>query len=317
MNLKSYAVLRKLTANSEFLNYVVQDKPIPVNMLETELHDLLKDIKVDDVDLLINNYQKYLRDNVKLGFQQKENNQFDVNGEIEDPVIETIEILHNVKPNDVVTNLVTSVMSELSPDRDIKIDSVELLESTKKFVQMTEQPFSFLINENQEDTKSKSEESTISNGQEEETDQNEHVQTNDSNIEDEKQTDVLDNDANEQLDDINVDESLDNDANEQLDDINVDDVLDNAESIPTDEIPETAPASQEHVKEPEYDFAKESLPDTHITLSEPVFEEPDEQELQKDAKSTIEAFKEAYDYLVSQIKEKNLDKRLPGLHLAN
>lgn len=297
MNLKSYAVLRKLTANSEFLNYVVQDKPIPVNMLETELHDLLKDIKVDDVDLLINNYQKYLRDNVKLGFQQKENNQFDVNGEIEDPIIETIEILHNVKPNDVVTNLVTSVMSELSPDRDIKIDSVELLESTKKFVQMTEQPFSFVKNDNQEDTNSKSEESTISNGQEKD-------HTEYSNIEDEKQTDALDNDINEHLDDIDVD-----------------DVLDNAESIPTDEIPETAPVSQEpmqeHVKEPEYDFANESLPDTHITLSAPVFEEPDEQELQKEAKSTVNAFKEAYDYLVSQIKEKNLDTRLPGLHLAN
>lgn len=304
MNLKSYAVLRKLTANSEFLNYVVEDKPIPVNMLETELHDLLKDIKVDDVDLLINNYQKYLRDNVKLGFQQTQNNQFDVNGEIEDPIIETIELLHDVKPNDVVTNLVISVMSELSPDRDVKIDSIELKESTKKFVQMTEKPL-FGNNDNH-----------IANNDQDVEASNIEQSNNQENVE-------SDNHINEST----IQDTLDNIDNiDALDNIDVDNVVQNAESIPaersSDETPEVEP-EQDHVNdvsdnanEPEYDFAKESLPDTNIELSAPTFEEPNEEELQQEAKSTVNAFKEAYDYLVSQIKEKNLDDRLPGLHLA-
>ena len=137
MDLKSYAVFRKLTADSELLSYLVSGEPVPVHVLEQDLKDLLSGMHEEDVETIISDYPTFLQKHVQMGFQATGDNIFNVNGEIAEPVIEAIELLHEVKRDVVVEDLITNTISGLSGEREVRISDLALHAGVSEFLAMT------------------------------------------------------------------------------------------------------------------------------------------------------------------------------------
>ena len=140
MDLKTFAVYQKLISNSTLLEYIVNNEDIPVNVVEDNMKELLEPLQHSESEALVNNYREYLRNTVKTSFTKKEENVFDVNGHIDDPVIESIELLHGVDREDVVRDVVSNVMGDLSSDRHVEIESVLLSEEADDFLRMATKP---------------------------------------------------------------------------------------------------------------------------------------------------------------------------------
>lgn len=296
MDLKEYAVLRKLTANSELLNYVVNNKPVPVPLLETDIVELIKDLKDKDISLLVSNPKAYLRENVRVSFKPQGKGQYEVVGDIADPVIESIEVLNKSDRSELVTELIDNMMKDLNPEREFDISNVQLTDEAESFVAMTSNsifsPSKPDVNENADDIGVIPEASDVL-----------------ATVPD--VPDVPDVPA--------VPDELTDDELSALSD-----------GVSTDFEPEVYPEAEpvaEPVAEPDdgidLGFMSDALPDTTVGVTEPLFETPEGEifdanaglELDNPISQTNE-YKNAYNFLVDKIKDMQIDQRLPGLHLA-
>ena len=140
MDLKTFAVYRKLLSNSTLLEYIVNNENIPVNVVEENMKELLEPLQHSESEAIVNDYREHLRNTVKASFSKKEDNVFDVNGYIDDPVIESIELLHGVDREDVVRDMVSNVMGDLNSERHVEIEDVLLSEEADEFLRMATKP---------------------------------------------------------------------------------------------------------------------------------------------------------------------------------
>lgn len=309
MDLKTFAVYKKLTANSTLLDYVVNNESIPIDVVEENLDELIASLHHDESEALVSDYMGHLKDTVKTNFSKKEDNMFDVSGQIDDPVIESIELLHGVEREDVVKGVVTNVMRDLNGDRKIEVDHVSLSDEADEFVRMAREPLFF------EQGSSAVSESDI----EDDVDDLIHDVLNNETI------DTSDEDV---LEELSAEEEVDlQDAAPDLEDVDIPDEdliadLDEEDAHDQDIDPSDL-EDLESLEEPMRDLhvgANEA--DEEDTYSEEVFDDAsdfaDEPDVEEEPEvSTAEAFKIAYDSLVQQLQEKGLDKKLPGLHLPH
>lgn len=321
MDLKTYAVFRKLNKNSDLLKYVVNHQAVPLEVLNNDMKDLLDDLHDADAECVVNDYQKYLQEHVQMNFVPDGKDQFDVNGEVAEPLMESIELVHHVNRKDVVHDLVANVMNNLRGERDVKVDHIKLAASAKAFVALTKQPVLDVDTDQQTDSDQQTDEAT-------QTDSDEATQTDS-----EDQTDA----ATQMNSEAQTDAATQTNSEDQMD-----------SETQTDDATQMNSEDQQvkdaSVTDQNINYLKKPLPKSNIQPEPPLFEEPDddvpediedilpegiedgvpdnlpEQPVEEAAVETSEPqenpFKKAYDFLVDELRNRKIDERLPGLHLA-
>ena len=323
MDLKTYAVFRKLNKNSDLLKYVVNHQAVPLDVLNNDMKDLLDDLHDADAECVVNDYQKYLQEHVQMNFVPDGKDQFDVNGEVAEPLMESIELVHHVNRKDVVHDLVANVMNNLRGERDVKVDHIKLAASAKAFVALTKQPILDVDTDQQTDDAAQTDSET----------QTDEATQTDS----EDQMDA----ATQTNSEVQTDAAIQTDSEDQMD----------AATQMNSEDQQVKDAS---VTDQNINYLKKPLPESNIQPEPPLFEEPDddvpediedilpediedivpedvgiedivpdnlpEQPVEEAAVETAEPqenpFKKAYDFFVDELKSRKIDERLPGLHLA-
>lgn len=307
MDLKTYAVFRKLNKNSDLLRYVVNHQAVPIEVLNNDMKDLLDDLHDADAECVVNDYQKYLQEHVQMNFVPDGKDQFDVNGEVAEPLMESIELVHHVNRKDVVHDLVANVMNNLRGERDVKVDHIKLAASAKAFVALTKQPVLDV------DTDQQTDEATQTNS---ESQTDEATQTAS-----ESQTDAaIQTDSEDQMDsETQTDsETQMNSEDQQVEDTSVTDQNINylKKPLPKSNIQPEPPLFEEpddDVPEDIEDILSEGIEDI---VPDNLPEQPDEEAAVETSEPQENPFKKAYDFLVDELKSRKIDERLPGLHLA-
>lgn len=132
MDLREYAISQKIQGKSDLLNYVVNNKDVPVDVLETSFRDLLTEQTDAHVADISNDYIKYLKELVKVGIIPLGDHKFEVSGDISDNELEVIELLTGDDKDTVVKRLLDNVLNELRGHKDLDISEIEFSESEIK-----------------------------------------------------------------------------------------------------------------------------------------------------------------------------------------
>lgn len=132
MDLREYAISQKIQGKSDLLNYVVNNKDVPVDVLETSFSDLLTEHTDAHVADISNDYIKYLKERVKVGIIPLGDHKFEVSGDISDNELEAIELLTGDDKDTVVKRLLDNVLNELRGHNDLDISEIEFSESEIK-----------------------------------------------------------------------------------------------------------------------------------------------------------------------------------------
>lgn len=106
MDLKTYAVHRKLEADSELLSYVVKGNPIPVSLVEENFRDYLEPLSDPAATRLIEDYAGLIGDEIPVVTRQLDDGGYSISGEIPDRLVEAIQLVHEVTPEEIVSALV-------------------------------------------------------------------------------------------------------------------------------------------------------------------------------------------------------------------
>ena len=281
MDLKTFAVYRKLSSNSTLLEYIVNNENIPVNVVEENMKELLEPLQHSESEAIVNDYREHLRNTVKASFSKKEDNVFDVNGHIDDPVIESIELLHGVDREDVVRDMVSNVMGDLNSERHVEIEDVSLSEEADEFLRMATKPlFSSDISQ------------TLDVEPEEEID---HLLDEALSSEDNVYDDEVEEDA---VQDIELEEE---EVAQDIDPSDLEDIESLEEPLRDLDVPSL--------------YDDEVIDETAEEVVDDTYEDPYEEEAYEEEEIPAHAFKQAYDFLVEQLHEKGLVDSLPGLHV--
>lgn len=134
MDLKTYAVSQKITNGSNLLDYVVKGESVPLDVLESSFVELLASFDDEQARTLISNYQDYLNKSVPLGIVSLGDHQFKVDGHISQGVLDTVKLLHNIEPEQVVNDVIEYTFTNLQSGHPIKIESLQLVESSRQIV---------------------------------------------------------------------------------------------------------------------------------------------------------------------------------------
>ncbi len=132
MDLREYAISQKIQGKSDLLNYVVNNKDVPVDVLETSFSDLLTEQTDAQVADISKDYIKYLKERVKVGIIPLGDHKFEVSGDISDNELEAIELLTGDDKDTVVKRLLDNVLNELRGHKDLDISEIEFSESEIK-----------------------------------------------------------------------------------------------------------------------------------------------------------------------------------------
>ena len=132
MDLREYAISQKIQGKSDLLNYVVNNKDVPVDVLETSFRDLLIEQTDAHVADISNDYIKYLKERVKVGVIPLGDHKFEVSGDISDNELEAIELLTGDDKDTVVKRLSDNVHKEMRGHNDLDISEIEFSESEIK-----------------------------------------------------------------------------------------------------------------------------------------------------------------------------------------
>lgn len=107
MDLKTYAVHRKLRYDDDLLSYVVADLPIPISVVEASFQGFITPLEDKKSEQLIADFPELLANEVPVVVSKnQETGGYDVSGDIPDTLVDAITLVHNIMPNDVVAALV-------------------------------------------------------------------------------------------------------------------------------------------------------------------------------------------------------------------
>lgn len=134
MDLKTYAVSQKITNGSNLLDYVVKGESVPLDVVESSFVELLESFDDEQARTLISNYQEYLNKSVPLGIVSLGDHQFKVDGHVSQGVLDAVKLLHNIEPEQVVNDVIEYTFTNLQSGHPIKIESLQLVESSKQVV---------------------------------------------------------------------------------------------------------------------------------------------------------------------------------------
>lgn len=107
MDLKTYAVHRKLRYDDNLLSYVVNGEPIPVSVIEASFQGFIAPIEDKKSEKLIENYKEMLASEVPVVVSKnRETGGYEVTGDIPDTLVDAIMTVHHITQDEVVSALV-------------------------------------------------------------------------------------------------------------------------------------------------------------------------------------------------------------------
>ena len=130
MDFKTYAISQKIRRNSDLIKYINKET-IPVSIVEEEFKDIFDKYEDNEAELLSSDYKAFLTTCVPVSFTPTESG-LNVDGKIEDTVLEVIEDVHNVKKEDAITELVSSVVKTVNPTREFTVKDVSFTEKLER-----------------------------------------------------------------------------------------------------------------------------------------------------------------------------------------
>lgn len=126
MNLKHFAVLQKLQGKSNLLEYLVENKDVPIVELEKAFGSLLEKEISTVAEEVVSDYKTYLQKNTQLGIVTVSDNEFTVTGGVDNRLVEAIQLLTGDTKEYIVDNLVATVMSEIRGSKELTVSNVEI-----------------------------------------------------------------------------------------------------------------------------------------------------------------------------------------------
>ena len=288
MDLKQFATLKKIQGKSDLLRYVIAHDDVPVDEIEKAFGDVITNENSPVVDALETDYGTFLQKQTRLGVVPLANNKFEVSGDIDTNLIETIELLSGDNREEIVNKLVSTIMSEIRGSHDLEVSNIQLTDieigsAVDKVLDRTEEALALLKNSDTVNTESLKDEPLEDEPLEDET-------LEDETLED----DALEDDAfdaepagNAQSDIENID--FDNMYPDGVNFDSFDDAVNDIESSINDDDSDNV---ENNVSVPDADVED-------VTAAE---ETPEV--------STRKIVERIYNQVIDALKERDLDKRL-------
>ena len=318
MDLKQFATLKKIQGKSDLLRYVIAHDDVPVDEIEKAFGDVITNENSPVVDALETDYGTFLQKQTRLGVVPLANNKFEVSGDIDTNLIETIELLSGDNREEIVNKLVSTIMSEIRGSHDLEVSNIQLTDieigsAVDKVLDRTEEALALL--KNSDTVKTESLEDDVLEDDVLEDDALEDDALEDDALEDDAlEDDALEDDALEDdalEDDALEDDALEDDAfdaepagNAQSDIENID--FDNMypDGVNFDSFDDAVNDIESSITDVDLDNVENDVPvpDADVEDVTATEETPEV--------STRKIVERIYNQVIDALKERDLDKRL-------
>lgn len=131
MDLKTFAVHRKLEADSPLLKYVMDGEAIPIPVVAENFREYLEPLTDRTATRLIEDYAGLIGDEIPVTTQRMEDGGYEISGEIPDRLVEAIQLVHSVTPEEIVSALVNH-NTEMVHGQALAITNIDLTEAARK-----------------------------------------------------------------------------------------------------------------------------------------------------------------------------------------
>ena len=321
MDLKQFATLKKIQGKSDLLRYVIAHDDVPVDEIEKAFGDVITNENSPVVDALETDYGTFLQKQTRLGVVPLANNKFEVSGDIDTNLIETIELLSGDNREEIVNKLVSTIMSEIRGSHDLEVSNIQLTDieigsAVDKVLDRTEEALALLKNSDTVKTESLEDESLEDETLEDESLEDETLE--DETLEDESLEDETLED--ETLEDETLeDEALEDDAleddafdaepagNAQSDIENID--FDNMypDGVNFDSFDDAVTDIESSINDADSDNVENDVP---VPVPVPDADVEDVTTEETPEISTRKIVERIYNQVIDALKERDLDKRL-------
>ena len=313
MDLKQFATLKKIQGKSDLLRYVIAHDDVPVDEIEKAFGDVITNENSPVVDALETDYGTFLQKQTRLGVVPLANNKFEVSGDIDTNLIETIELLSGDNREEIVNKLVSTIMSEIRGSHDLEVSNIQLTDieigsAVDKVLDRTEEALALLKNSDTVKTEALEDEALEDEALEDDVLEDDVLE--DDVLEDDAlEDDALEDDALE--DDALEDDALEDDAfdaepagNAQSDIENID--FDNMypDGVNFDNFDDAVNDIESSINDGDLDNVENDVPvpDADVEDVTATEETPEV--------STRKIVERIYNQVIDALKERDLDKRL-------
>ena len=298
MDLKQFATLKKIQGKSDLLRYVIAHDDVPVDEIEKAFGDVITNENSPVVDALETDYGTFLQKQTRLGVVPLANNKFEVSGDIDTNLIETIELLSGDNREEIVNKLVSTIMSEIRGSHDLEVSNIQLTDieigsAVDKVLDRTEEALALLKNSDTVNTESLKDEPLEDEPLEDETLEDETLE--DETLEDE----TLEDDA---LEDDAFDAEPAGNAQSDIENIDFDNMY--PDGVNFDSFDDAVNDIESSINDDDSDNVENnvSVPDADVEDVTAAEETPEV--------STRKIVERIYNQVIDALKERDLDKRL-------
>ena len=302
MDLKQFATLKKIQGKSDLLRYVIAHDDVPVNEIEKAFGDVINNENSPVVDALETDYGTFLQKQTRLGVVPLANNKFEVSGDIDTNLIETIELLSGDNREEIVNKLVSTIMSEIRGSHDLEVSNIQLTDieigsAVDKVLDRTEEALALLKNSDTVKTESLEDESLEDETLEDETLEDESLE--DETLEDESLEDeTLEDEA---LEDDAFDAEPAGNAQSDIENIDFDNMY--PDGVNFDSFDDAVTDIESSINDADSDNVENDVPVPDADVEDVTTEETPEI-------STRKIVERIYNQVIDALKERDLDKRL-------
>ena len=297
MDLKQFATLKKIQGKSDLLRYVIAHDDVPVDEIEKAFGDVITNENSPVVDALETDYGTFLQKQTRLGVVPLANNKFEVSGDIDTNLIETIELLSGDNREEIVNKLVSTIMSEIRGSHDLEVSNIQLTDieigsAVDKVLDRTEEALALLKNSDTVNTESLKDEPLEDEPLEDETLEDETLE--DETLEDEAlEDDVLEDDA--------FDAEPAGNAQSDIENIDFDNMY--PDGVNFDSFDDAVTDIESSINDADSDNVENDVPVPDADVEDVTTEETPEV-------STRKIVERIYNQVIDALKERDLDKRL-------
>ena len=305
MDLKQFATLKKIQGKSDLLRYVIAHDDVPVNEIEKAFGDVINNENSPVVDALETDYGTFLQKQTRLGVVPLANNKFEVSGDIDTNLIETIELLSGDNREEIVNKLVSTIMSEIRGSHDLEVSNIQLTDieigsAVDKVLDRTEEALALLKNSDTVKTKSLDDalenEALEDDALEDETLEDEALE--DETLEDDTLEDEpLEDDA---LEDDSFNAEPVGNAQSDIENIDFDNMYPG--DVNFDSFSDAVNDIESSINDVDSDIVENDVPDADVEDVTAAEETPEV--------STRKIVERIYNQVIDALKERDLDKRL-------
>ena len=306
MDLKQFATLKKIQGKSDLLRYVIAHDDVPVNEIEKAFGDVINNENSPVVDALETDYGTFLQKQTRLGVVPLANNKFEVSGDIDTNLIETIELLSGDNREEIVNKLVSTIMSEIRGSHDLEVSNIQLTDieigsAVDKVLDRTEEALALLKNSDTVKTESLEDESLEDETLEDETLDDEALE--DETLEDETLEDeALEDDA---LEDDAFDAEPAGNAQSDIENIDFDNMY--PDGVNFDSFDDAVTDIESSINDADSDNVENDVP---VPDADADVEDEDVTTEETPEVSTRKIVERIYNQVIDALKERDLDKRL-------